>query len=83
MYAAFLVCPYGRSTSERMTPGRCVAYGQLMKVYLSRDQLWRIEVRDDGWVYVYHRSTPMGRYRSLREAAEWLVDQGVTELVEN
>jgi hypothetical protein len=26
---------------------------------------------------------PMGRYRSLREAAEWLVDQGVTELVEN
>jgi hypothetical protein len=54
-----------------------------MKVYLSRDHLWRIEVRDDQWVYVFHRSIPMGRYRSLREAAEWLVDQGVTELVEN
>ena len=47
-----------------------------------QDQLWRIEVRDDHWVYVFHRSTPMGRYRSLREAAEWLVDQGVSELVE-
>jgi hypothetical protein len=54
-----------------------------VKVYLTRDRLWRIEVRDDQWVYVYRRSTPMGRYRSVREAAEWPVDKGVTELVED
>jgi hypothetical protein len=60
-----------------------LVYGRNVKVYLSRDHLWRIEVRDDQWVYVFHRSTPMGRFPSLREAAEWLVDQGVTELVEN
>lgn len=52
-----------------------------MKVYVSPDRAWRVEVRDDQWVYVYHRTTPSGRYRSLQEAADYLVEQGVTDLI--
>jgi hypothetical protein len=49
-----------------------------VQVYVSRDRRWRIEVRDNGWVYVFDRSMPAGRYRSLRDAADWLIGQGLS-----
>lgn len=62
---------------------RSRSYRRAVKVYRSPDRAWRIEVRDTGWVHVTWRTMPMGRFASLREAADYLVGQGITELVED
>lgn len=50
-----------------------------MRVYVTQDNVWRIEVRDNGTVRIYEHGGWVKEATSLREAADYLREQGITE----
>jgi hypothetical protein len=52
----------------------------VVRVYVTADQVWRIEVARDGTVRVYQYGGLRKRASSVHLAAEWLRTEGVTEL---
>lgn len=57
----------------------------MIRVYVTRDRLWRVVVRTASRVGVYRHGALMKDARSLQEAADYLAEQGVApeDLVED